>query len=375
MAYKVLAVDDDRDLLRMMVLVLQNAGYEVLPARSGSEALSILGSHLPDVVILDVMMPGISGYDLVRWLRANPVTAAVPVIMLTAKALQQDKAFGFEAGADDYLTKPVSHSELLMRVKSLLRRATVMPAAVGSTSHFIGFLGAKGGVGTTTLAINTASVLLSGEHEAILVDLQPITSALITLNLAAPALPANMTNGNGGVLADANALQGFMVQHSNGLRVLSLPSPWHYNDALLPAEQLDALFRTITALAPFVLVDIGCGLTPLTRRALAFIDRLIVVTEPERPSLELTRSLLGELRPSLNKSYAQIGLVSINRSGGGLSRSPAEMERMLGVPLLGVITPASEVCFQASQHGLPVVTAYPSSIIAEQIRTIASRLQ
>ncbi|MBK7200821.1 response regulator [Candidatus Amarolinea dominans] len=207
MAYKVLAVDDDRDLLRMMVLVLQNAGYEVLPARSGSEALSILGSHLPDVVILDVMMPGISGYDLVRWLRANPVTAAVPVIMLTAKALQQDKAFGFEAGADDYLTKPVSHSELLMRVKSLLRRATVMPAAVGSTSHFIGFLGAKGGVGTTTLAINTASVLLSGEHEAILVDLQPITSALITLNLAAPALPANMTNGNGGVLADANALQ------------------------------------------------------------------------------------------------------------------------------------------------------------------------
>ncbi|MFZ1466158.1 MAG: hypothetical protein WAV60_19100, partial [Anaerolineae bacterium] len=127
--------------------------------------------------------------------------------------------------------------------------------------------------------------------------------------------------------------------------------------------------------APFVLVDIGCGLTPLTRRALAFIDRLIVVTEPERPSLELTRSLLGELRPSLNKSYAQIGLVSINRSGGGLSRSPAEMERMLGVPLLGVITPASEVCFQASQHGLPVVTAYPSSIIAEQIRTIASRLQ
>ena len=157
-----------------------------------------------------------------------------------------------------------------------------MPAAVGSTSHFIGFLGAKGGVGTTTLAINTASVLLSGEHEAILVDLQPITSALITLNLAAPALPANMTNGNGGVLADANALQGFMVQHSNGLRVLSLPSPWHYNDALLPAEQLDALFRTITTLAPFVLVDIGCGLTPLTRRALAFIDRLIACgTLPE----------------------------------------------------------------------------------------------
>ena len=375
MTHKIVAVDDDRDLLRMMVLVLQNAGYEVLPARSGSEALTMLGSQTPDIVILDVMMPGVSGYDLVRWLRANPATATVPIIMLTAKALQQDKAFGFEAGADDYLTKPVSHSELLMRIKSLLRRATVMPTAVGSTSHFIGFLGAKGGVGTTTLAINTASVLLSEDHQVILVDLQPINSALITLNLNAPPLPANMTNGNGNLLADAEALQGFMVQHSNGLRVLSLPSHWHYNGALLPAEQLDALFRTVTSLAPFVLVDIGCGLTPLTRRALAFVDRLIVVTEPDRPSLELTRSMLSELRPSLNRNYAQVGLVSVNRSGGGQSRSPADMERMLGSPLLGVITPASEVCFQASQHGLPVVTAYPSSIIAEQIRTIVARLQ
>ncbi len=375
MAYKVLAVDDDRDLLRMLALVLQNAGYEVVSARNGSEALTMMGSLTPDIVLLDVMMSDISGYDIARWLRANPATATTPIIMLTAKALQQDRAFGFEAGVDDYLTKPVSHSELLMRIKSLLRRATVMPTAVGSTSHLIGFLGAKGGVGTTTLAINIAATLLANNHEAILVDSQPIASAMISLNLTSAPLPHSFTNGNAHLLADRLALKGFMARHSCGLEVLSLPLPWRQNGLPVQPQEMNALFQTLTVLAPFVLVDMGCGLTPLAQSVLSLIDRVIIVTEPDRPSLELARHLLTELRQTSNKGHTQIALVSVNRTGGGIARSTAEMERILGVPLLGVITPASEVCFQANQHGLPVVAAYPSSLIAEQIRAITTRLQ
>lgn len=119
---RILVVDDDVDITRFIEMNLSFEGFEVLTAYDGAEALTIIERDRPDLVVLDVMMPHIDGVELCRQLRADPMTAALPVIMLTAKGLSADKVLGLTAGADDYIIKPFDTLELIARVRSTLRR-------------------------------------------------------------------------------------------------------------------------------------------------------------------------------------------------------------------------------------------------------------
>ncbi|HCT78125.1 MAG TPA: diguanylate cyclase response regulator [Micromonosporaceae bacterium] len=118
----ILIVDDDPDILRVVEVNLRLHGYEVLSAGSGAEALAVLETRRPHLALVDVMMPGMDGLELTRRLRADPMVTALPIIMLTAKALTSDKVAGLAAGADDYIVKPFDTSELLARVRATLRR-------------------------------------------------------------------------------------------------------------------------------------------------------------------------------------------------------------------------------------------------------------
>jgi len=122
MAEKILIVDDDRDTLRLVGLLLQRKGYEIIAAERGTQGLEKAFQEIPDLILLDVMMPDMDGFEVLRQVRGNPTTSAIPVIMFTAKTQVDDKVAGFEAGADDYLTKPTHPSELTARVKALLTR-------------------------------------------------------------------------------------------------------------------------------------------------------------------------------------------------------------------------------------------------------------
>ena len=122
-ARRVLVVDDDADIRELVGLKLEQAGYEVVTADDGAAALSVVEGWVPDLVVLDVAMPGLSGFDVCKRLRADPVMAKVPVIMLTARTLATYLTLGYMAGADLYLTKPFSPRELVERVGSLLAEA------------------------------------------------------------------------------------------------------------------------------------------------------------------------------------------------------------------------------------------------------------
>jgi diguanylate cyclase (GGDEF)-like protein len=118
----ILVVDDDEDIARFVQVNLKLHGFEVAHARDGAEALEVIGERRPDLAVVDLMMPRVDGVELTRRLRADPMTAALPIIMLTAKGLTVDKVVGLTAGADDYLVKPFDTSELIARVVSTLRR-------------------------------------------------------------------------------------------------------------------------------------------------------------------------------------------------------------------------------------------------------------
>jgi diguanylate cyclase (GGDEF)-like protein len=125
----ILVVDDDPDIARFVEINMRLEGFDVRIARDGEEALAAVADELPDLVLLDVMMPRIDGVEVCRRLRADPATAHLPVIMLTAKSLSADKVVGLTAGADDYLIKPFDTLELVARVRSTLRRNAEMRAA------------------------------------------------------------------------------------------------------------------------------------------------------------------------------------------------------------------------------------------------------
>ncbi len=123
MKQKILVVDDEPEAVELVEFNLKQAGYNVSTAADGAEALKKARAQTPDLIVLDVMLPEMDGFEICKTLRLDTTTAKVPIIMLTAKAAEIDRVLGLELGADDYLTKPFSPRELMLRVKKILARS------------------------------------------------------------------------------------------------------------------------------------------------------------------------------------------------------------------------------------------------------------
>ena len=121
---KIVVADDDADIRDLVVFKLEQAGHELISAGDGATAVEACRRELPDLAVLDVMMPGMSGLDACRELRADPALAGIPVILLTARAQEADIQRGFDVGADDYVVKPFSPRELASRVAAVLDRSS-----------------------------------------------------------------------------------------------------------------------------------------------------------------------------------------------------------------------------------------------------------
>lgn len=127
---RVLIVEDEMDIADLVMFNLQRAGYEVLKSHDGISGTELALAERPDLIILDLMLPGRDGYSVFREVRRDARTSHIPVIMLTARAQTEDRIQGLEAGADDYLTKPFSPKELVLRVNAILKRAEAPPGNV-----------------------------------------------------------------------------------------------------------------------------------------------------------------------------------------------------------------------------------------------------
>ena len=195
MAEKILIIDDDLDTLRLVGLMLQRQGYQITAATNGQQGLEKAFEDKPNLILLDVMMPDMDGYEVARRLRASPETVDVPIMMFTAKTQLDDKVTGFEVGADDYLTKPTHPSELQSHVKALLAR-TAISAEQATTVQYeqhgyvIGLIAARGGMGVSSLAANLAASLFTiSQADVVLAELTPGQGSL--------ALDLGIANENG----------------------------------------------------------------------------------------------------------------------------------------------------------------------------------
>jgi DNA-binding response OmpR family regulator len=122
---RVLVIDDEKDLIELVRYNLEKEGFGVISALNGESGLAAALHELPDIIIIDLMLPGIDGLEVCRFLRSDNRTSRIPIVMLTAKSAESDRVLGLELGADDYLTKPFSPRELTARIKAVLRRTTL----------------------------------------------------------------------------------------------------------------------------------------------------------------------------------------------------------------------------------------------------------
>ena len=180
----ILCVEDEPEMIDLMRLILGRRGFEVKGATGGIEGLNMIRQEPPDLILLDLMMPDMDGYEVTRRLRQNPSTLQTPILMFTAKTQLDDKVIGFEVGANDYLTKPTHPSELQARVKTLLARVNNKKSVTGSLKdlnrgYVIGVLGARGGLGTTTMAVNLGAGLQARtKADVIVAEMLPGQGAL-----------------------------------------------------------------------------------------------------------------------------------------------------------------------------------------------------
>jgi pilus assembly protein CpaE len=159
---RILAIDDDRIIRTIVEKSLTALGYQVVTVASGEEGLQKIKAIQPDLVITDKMMPGINGYEVTRRLRLEPEYAHLPILVLTSESELSDKLDAFEAGADDYLSKPFEAAELAARIHSLLRRAEAFHAAqedklqTTDNAEIIAVHSLRGGIGCSSIAVNLA---------------------------------------------------------------------------------------------------------------------------------------------------------------------------------------------------------------------------
>jgi DNA-binding response OmpR family regulator len=373
MAEKILIVDDDVDSLKLIGLMLKRNGYEVLAADAGAKGLTKAEAEVPDLIILDVMMPDMNGLEVCRRLRANPVTAEIPIIMFTAKTMIDDKVKGFEAGADDYLTKPTHPAELASRVKSVLQRKGTKPAAPKAVSQapkrgmFMGVLGVKGGVGTTTVALNLAAALLKAGEQVILADLR-LGMGSMGLMLGADVDGVERVIKQG---IDQTNIQNALLTHQSGLRALVCsPNPREVFTEL-NSEQALALVQQLRNMGNPALIDLGAGLAANHNLLLPEIDRLMYVVEANAVTLEMARQQLGVLDETVGGG--KISVVVVNRSQSTLPWH--EAENRLNREVKAIISPAPELAFQAIESHTPMVLLQPNNMVSGQFIKLADELK
>lgn len=372
MTEKILIVDDDIDSLKLIGLMLQRQGYEIAAANSGGQALQKASAEPPDLIILDIMMPDMDGYEVCRRLRLNSSTQGIPIIMFTAKTLVDDKVAGFEAGADDYLTKPTHPAELASRVKAVLVRSAAKKGVTASQGKLIAVLGVKGGVGTTTTATHLATILAQ-KDSTILADFR-LGQGNLGISLGIPAstglanllkLPATEIN--------ERTVGGELVSHNLGMRLLL--SSMQPQEALhnLSPETTNAIVQQLRQLARIVILDLGSGLTMANQQALRNANQIVLIGDTQRITLEMAKPILSSFN-QMGIGQSNISIVLVNRTPSSLQISWQQAEQMLNHNLQALVSPAPELAFQASEASRPMIAIQPGAVVANQYKKLAEEL-
>jgi pilus assembly protein CpaE len=378
MAEKILIIDDDVDTLRLVGLMLQRQGYNISAASNGSQGLAKALEERPDLILLDVMMPDMDGYEVTRRLRKNPATVAIPILMFTAKTQLDDKVTGFEVGADDYLTKPTHPTELQAHVKALLARAAqketgseIATALHEHHGYVIGVLSSRGGLGVSSLASNLAAGLFSRtQTDVILAEMTPGQGTLgMDLGISQQTGLTEILQGSM-VEVTREKVQSSIVPHNSGVKLLLASE--NPGDVTLTSQvqNYESLVARLASLARFIVLDLGVGLPVFVQKILPMCSEQVVVVEGTPSTIQHTKFLIDGIA-ALNIERKNIHVILNNRQRSEAQMPLTKVAEKLGHSIAATLTPAPELFQQATRMQTPAVMSQPTNMTSQQFLKIA----
>jgi len=373
---KILIVDDDIDTLRLVGLMLEGEGHDIIAAKNGQRAISLARSEVPDLIILDIMMPDVDGFTVMTQLRREISTRSIPILIFTAKSGSDDKALGLDLGADGFITKPISTRELLAQINQMLSPTgeSVVAPEFQATGGLHAILATKGGMGVSTVAINLGIALYKQSGDSVIVaDFRPGQGSLAlelgydhsdSFNHLLDLPTENIT---------PRLVEEALVDHDSGIRLL-LSSP-RLRDQKYTAkvDNYEIIARFIPQLAANSIIDLGPGLSQINQKVLLYCTDVVLIVEPIPQSVNQSNALIAELS-QLGIDRDQIRLTVFNRIHSSLQLSFGEVEQQMGLKIASAFSPNRELVNQATIEGTPFVLLKPEGLTAQQINQLAASM-
>jgi CheY-like chemotaxis protein/MinD-like ATPase involved in chromosome partitioning or flagellar assembly len=391
---KILFIDDNKDVQKLLHVAIKRKGqHELTVASTGEEGLQAAASQPFDLILLDVMMPGMDGYQVARRLRAEDSTKNLPIIMFTARAQVADAEAGLNAGADAYLSKLTAVDEILVKIDEMLaaRRKpapsgtpaappTQQPAASAPpaaskpvvqtppppTSRSLCVLGCRGGVGATTLAVNIAAAFARRARQACLIDLWHVGGHI------APMMRLPTTPSWGELYSDLNpnSIGSALIKHASGMRVLAAPA--EPQSSGMTAQVFNSLAHILPTFFNEVIFNGSPSLDLATRMALLHAERVVFVLAPEVTLVPGAAAML-EYFNSINVPLDRLRVV-LNHPSPNLSLPLPAIERGLNHSI-DAILPFDPAQGRALLQGQPLATATITKEVPPYLAGLAMLLQ
>ncbi len=367
-------VEDSEITLFKLKAILVRSGYTITTHTSPVKALEWLdrNSATINLILSDVNMPEMNGYDFVRKLKANPATAQIPIILLTAASDVKDKIAGLQAGADEFLNKTVSPTELELRIKALLYRKSSTEGTLSqSGSRTISVFSLRGGVGKTCMAVNL-SIALSQVWggEAILWDMALLTGhCALMLDLKIGKTITSLANWEGEAIED-KVVADMLIKHESGIKLM--PAPLKPSEAeLITTTTVELVWPYLQRNSAYIVVDAGSHFNDAVLTILERSDAIVLMLSPEFASV---KSALDALRIFEEMKFPPERVIAVvNDIFPSQHMLMNKISQVLGDRSLIEIPYDSSAMIQAINLGKPLMMTAPKSEIGKVILSVAGK--
>lgn len=369
---RILFIDDDRINHQLVAKALQPLDHQITFAEDGTSGLAQARMLKPDLIITDVIMPDINGYEVTRQLRRDKQFSATPVLVLTAQSGLQDKLQAFESGADDYLSKPFEPAELVARISALMRRIEMMPASIpqdaGQTAQMIAVHSLRGGTGASTLAVNLALSLSNLWGRTILLDLTMTAGQVaLMLNMNLRRTWADIARFKAGEV-DTESLQSVISLHESGLAFIAAPT-FPEEGEFLRVDTLSTVLSLLKSQYDYIVADLPHDFSEVALSALDASDLILMVGTPDMASIRASAAALD--------SYSKLGYSKekikplLNATFPRSSLSKEKIEAAMGMDFVASVPHVADIVVEAINFGRPLVHEKPQEPISALLEDFA----
>lgn len=371
---QILIVEDSEITLFKLKAVLLRLGYTVTTFPAANEAFKWLqqSKERPDLIISDVVMAGMDGFEFIRQIRATPAIAKIPVIFLTGQSDMENRLAGMEAGADDYVAKTVSPTELELRIKALLARAETEQTFSQITAKIITVFSLRGGVGTTSIAVNLSIALahlwdtrvclwdlaLSSGHCGFFMNVKPRSTLTSLVDWPDDSVEDQ-------ILAD------MLVKHTSGIELMPAPQTASEGELVTP-HLVDLIFPYMVSNFAFLVVDGGNHFTDAVLTLLERSDIILLMLAPELGSV---KAALDAMRIFEKLGYDPAKILPVVNCIFTADRLPLKrIESSLKKPVYAEIPCDSPLFIQSILAGRPFILTDPKSDVGVALTSLAFKL-